>query len=235
MTSTPSFLMLFVLAGLVLVVLIALYRRERQQRRRQRSQVFAPAYDLFDSYRVEQSGVEFPVLSGRYRGHAFLIDTVIDTMTFRKLPVLWLRVSLLTPIEGIATTDIMVRVQNTEFYGPGNDLPFQLSVPSDWPPGSVVKTADPAQAPAIDLLRRHLDFFAADQAKEILVTPKGVRLVGLLDQGRRPEYLVMRAADFRESQVSAILLRDIMDRCIALAEDLGTVSKATSRVQGNQA
>ncbi len=48
---------------------------------------------------------------------------------------------------------------------------------------------------------RHIDFLAVPEAKEMLVTPKGLRLVRLIEQGQRAEYMVLRIADFRDIQL----------------------------------
>ena len=133
------------------------------------------------------------------------------------------------PLPGVAATDILVRVQNNEFYSPANDLPFQLPVPGHWPPGAVVKTEDADLAPPLDLLERHIDFFAAIEAKEMLVTPKGVRLVRLIDQGERAEYMVLRIADFRRINLEPAVLSDMMDRALALADDIGRVATDKSQ------
>jgi len=225
-TAPASLTVLALLIAAALAVLIRYYRRDQQKRRASRGALFQPAYDLFQSYRVVQERADFPVLTGRYRDHDFQIDAVIDTLTFRKIPVLWLRVSLLRALPGVAATDILVRVQNNEFYSPANDLAFQLPVPGHWPPGAQVKTEDPDQAPPLDLLDRHIDFFGAIESKEMLVTAKGVRLVRMIHQGERAEYMVLRIADFRAIDLQPETLADMMDRCIALAEDL---AKGTGR------
>jgi hypothetical protein len=70
-------------------------------------------------------------------------------------------------------------------------------------------------------------FFAAPKAKEILITPKGVRLVYQVDQGTRAEYLVLRSANFASPQVTAEIMRDLLDRAVALYQDLA-VTKSPS-------
>lgn len=217
--SSPIFIVVILIA-VALAVLVLLHRRDRRLRRLQRGSLFEPSYELFQSYRVEQAGQDFPVLTGRYRDRDFHIDVLIDTLTFRRLPVLWLRVSLLDPLPSVATTDILVRAQNNEFYSPGNDLPFQLPVPPHWPDGIHAKTDDADRAPARHVLDRHIDFFALPEAKEMLVTPRGVRLVRLIEQGQRAEYMVLRIADFRGNQATPEMLKDLMDRTIALCEDV---------------
>jgi hypothetical protein len=215
------------LITLALGALILLYRRDKRHRQAARARLFEASYGLFQSYRVEQAGQHFPDLNGRYRDHEFRVDVIVDTLTFRKIPVLWLRVSLLRPLPGIATTDVLVRVQNNEFYAPANDLPYQLPQPAHWPQGLYVKTDNPERAPPLELLDRHLDYFAAPKAKEMLLTPRGVRLVWMLDQGKRADYMVLRIADFSEAALPADDMRDLLDRCINLADDAAAHSGTT--------
>jgi hypothetical protein len=205
---------------LAAIVLAGIYRRDRARLRLLRGALFAPAYPLFDSYRVTQDGIGFPELHGRYCGHDFHIDAVVDMVTFRKLPSLWLRASLLAPVPFRGTLDIMVRAQNVEFYSPANDLPHAIEPPANWPPGTIVKTDDPEDMPPAAVVDPHIGFFDAPKAKEILITPKGVRLVYQIDQGTRAEYLVLRSANFTSPQVAADIMRDLLDRAIALHRDV---------------
>lgn len=217
-TSTAT-IWLLVLIALAIGCLVAMHRRDRRRRQMNRSRLFEPAYDLFQSYRVEQAGQEFPSLKGRYRDHTFHLDIILDTLTFRKIPVLWLRVSLLYPLPGLATTDILVRAQNNEFYAPANELPYSLPLPAHWPDGLHVKTEDPARAPALALLDRHIGLFSRPQVKEMLLTEKGVRLVWMLDQARRADYMVLRIADFAETALEPRQLAEIMDQCLVIAAE----------------
>ncbi len=203
-----------------IAVLAAMYRRNRAAVQLRRAAIFAPAYDLFDSYRVTQDGITYPVLEGQYRGRAFHLDVIVDTLTFRKIPALWLRVSLLAPLPGVATLDILVRSQNTEFYSPANELPHSIPPRAGWPAAAIVRTDDPQRVPDLFAIDRHMAVFERPATKELLVTAKGVRLVHMLDQARRAEYLVMRQAEFEHASVDKELLRDLMDRTIALHQDL---------------
>jgi hypothetical protein len=200
--------------------LATMYRRNHTAVQLRRSAIFALAYDLFDSYRVTQGGVGYPVLEGQYRGRAFHLDVIVDTLTFRKIPVLWLRVSLLSPLPSVATLDILVRPQNTEFYSPANDLPHSVRPRAGWPAEAIVRTDDPQRMPDLSVIDRHMAAFERPATKELLVTAKGVRLVHMLDQARRAEYLVMRQAEFEHASVDKETLRDLMDRTIALHQDL---------------
>lgn len=220
MSSPLEILALAAFSGVAVLVLARIYRRDRAKLRALRGAVFAPAYPLFESYRVTQQSVDFPELRGRYRGHEFHIDALVDMVTFRKLPSLWLRVSLLAPLPFRGTLDIMVRAQNVEFYSPANDLDHAIEPPADWPPGTIVKTDVPDDMPPAAIVAPHMNFFAAPKAKEILITPKGVRLVYQVDQGTRAEYLVLRSANFASPQVTAEVMANLLDRAIALHADL---------------
>jgi hypothetical protein len=225
--SDSAWFIVLALAATGLAVLAIMHRRNRVAVRSRRAALFTGVYHLFSAYRVTQRGVDYPVLTGEYRGRSFHIDAIIDTLTFRKLPVLWLRVSLLAPLPKVSRLDILVRSQNVEFYSPANDLPHAMPRLPGWPPDAVVRTDDPQRAPDLTIVDRHMSVFGRPATKELLVTPKGVRLVHMLDQARRAEYLVLRQSEFSNTPVDQETLRDLMDRTIALHEDL-TGSRETA-------
>lgn len=204
----------------VVVLLAAMQRRTRRELQQRRAGLFADSYGILDTYRITQAGIDYPDLHATYRGHAFHVDAVVDTLTFRKLPVLWLRVSLLAPLPGIATFDVLVRSQNVEFYSPSADLPHRLEPRPGWPADAMVRTDNQGRLPDLAALDRHVAMFQTPQVKELLITPKGVRIVRMLDQAKRAEYLVMRQAEFENAAVAAELLRGLMDRAIDLYQDL---------------
>jgi hypothetical protein len=208
-------------AGAVLIVLLTLMqRRNRRELKDRRASLFAAAYGILDTYRITQAGIDYPEMQATYRSHAFHVDVVVDTLTFRKLPVLWLRVSLLAPLPGMATFDILVRSQNVEFYSPSAELPHRLEPRAGWPADAMVRTDNQGRLPDLAVLDRHIGMFQEPPTKELLITPKGVRIVRMLEQAKRAEYLVTRQAEFEDAQVTAALLRDLMDRTIALHQDL---------------
>lgn len=208
-------------ASLALIgLLTVMQRRSRRSLKQHRAGLFAASCGILETYRITQAGIEYPEMQATYRGHAFHVDAVVDTLTFRKLPVLWLRVSLLAPLPGVATFDILVRSQNVEFYSPSAELPHRLEPGPGWPADAMVRTDNQGRLPEFAVLDRHIGMFQEPRTKELLITPKGVRIVRMLDQAKRAEYLVMRQAEFENAQVTAELLRDLMDRTIALYQDL---------------
>lgn len=220
LSPETTWILVVLMSAAAILVLARMYRRNRRTLATLRGAIFAPAYDLFNTYRVTQAGIAFPELTGRYRGRDFHIDAVIDTLTFRKLPVLWLRVSLLAPLPGTATLDILVRSQNVEFYSPSASLPHRLEPRPGWPADAMIRADEAGTLPDLAVLDRHIDIFREPQTKELLITAKGVRIVRLLDQARRAEYLVLRQAEFESPQVSPEALRAMMDRTLAIHADL---------------
>jgi hypothetical protein len=222
MSAETTWFIIIAISVAGIATLIAMYRRNIGTVRRRRSAIFEPAYPLFDGYQVTQDRIDYPVLVGEYRKSRFHLDLIVDTLTFRKLPVLWLRISLLAPLPGTATLDILVRSQNAEFYSPANDLPIQLRPLAGWPADAIVRTDRPEQAPDLSVIDRHMSVFAQPRTKEMLITPKGVRLVYMLDQARRAEYLVLRQAEFEHATIDKEILQGLMDRTIAIHQDLTT-------------
>lgn len=220
MSPDTAWFVIAILSAAALAVLVGLYRRNRKTLAGLRGAIYEPTYGLFESYRVTREGIGYPELTGVYRGQRFHIDAVVDTLTFRKLPVLWLRVSLLAPLPGVAMLDILVRARNVEFYSPSANLSHRLEPRPGWPADAMIRAGDTGTMPDLAVLDRHIALFDEPLVKELLITPKGVRIVRLLDQARRAEYLVLRQAEFESPQVTEFLLRDLMDRTIALHQDL---------------
>lgn len=213
---TSHNIILFLLVATAIAALVAVYRHDQRRLRARRGQLFKACHALFAEMRERQDGLGYPTLTGLYRGRRFHVDAVIDHIAVRKVPSLWLRVSLLAEHPHLATLDILMRAQNVEFYSPANDLPHRIEVPEGWPSEAVLHTDDPARMLPVQVVTPHLDFFRQPQAKEMLITPKGLRLVYQASQADKLHYQVLRTANFAQPVLAPDLLRDLMDRLIAL-------------------
>ncbi|HVJ40306.1 MAG TPA: hypothetical protein VM639_02365 [Dongiaceae bacterium] len=221
---------LVLLVAAAIAALVFIYRRDQRRLRARRSQLFKACRDLFEDVAERQDGLGYPILTGRYRGQRFHIDVVIDHIAVRKVPSLWLRVSLLAERPHLATLDILMRAQNVEFYSPANDLPHRIAVPEGWPAEAALHTDDPDHVLPTQVITPHLDFFRQPQAKEMLITPKGLRLVYQASQADKLHYQVLRQANFDLPVLAPDLLRDLLDRLIALhlaLEAMPLAAKAT--------
>ena len=195
-----------------LLVLPAIYLRDSVVEKRRRGDWFAPALDLFSSYRVTQDGKNWPVLLGSYRGHSVRLEPVLDDLSWRKLPSLWLKVTVLSPNTGRATYGFLVRARGGEFYSPTPDMKHRLSLPAGWPTDAILCSDDSLKAPDLDV-----SAFQDPYLKELVITPKGVRLVYQAQQGERASYLVLRQARFEQRHADPQKVKALLDQAIAIA------------------
>jgi hypothetical protein len=200
--------MVAILSGVCAVfVLWKVNRRELDRLHRERARMFDPCLSLFDPVRTVADGAGFPTLSGRYHGQDVKLRTIVDAVGFRKIPSLWLQVDLESPTGIDGVLDLLVRPQNIEFYSPSADLPETLPLPPAWPSFATLRANKPSLLPALEVLTPHVvSLFTHPQAKELLLTPRGVRILYQLTQGVPAHYLVFRAARFETLDVAPELV-----------------------------
>lgn len=202
-------------------VLAVGYRRESRRHRQWQRSLLDPAEAPLDDceHRLEPDG--YPMLAGRFAGHTAEVRLIRDDVAVRKVPCLWLSVTVFFPLPGCPTLDMLARLRGTEFYAPLAGLPHRIEPPAHWPSEITVKCSAP-QAPLAALSDLAADYFRDVRAKELLVTPKGVRLVHQLAQARRAEYLVLRAGHFDAEPVPRQHLLDLLTRTLDIARVLNT-------------
>ena len=159
-------------------------------------------------------------LAGRYCNHPFQIKTIADTLATRKLPSLWLMITLPEPQPVLATTDMMMRAAGVSSFSNFDFLPHTLALPSGFPEQATVRSDVNASSEVASLMARHLDQFFNRRGKEFLVSPKGLRIVVQLAEGDRARYGVFREANFEGTSVDPELATEIMDTLIALRNDI---------------
>ena len=204
------------LCALFVVALWLIYRRDRARTKAARAAYFDDCRILFEDCRVVQEGTDFPILEGRHQGHRFRLEPVVDHMAVRKLPSLWLKVTLVGSLPVPGAVDFLARPQNTEFYSPSASLPFSLRIPPEWPQHAMLRTDIEDPALPLQLLAPHIHIFDDSKAKELLVTPRGVRIVYQASQGERAYYLVLRQPEFGDPRLPAALARRLLEQAIAV-------------------
>ncbi len=155
-------------------------------------------------------------LTGFYRDLPVQTQSVVDTLNVRKLPSLWLMVTIPEPLPLKATFDLMMRPSGPTTFSNFDELPVTMDPPPDFPEHAVLRTDDPAHVLPGHVVAPHLEPFFGPMAKELLVTPKGIRMVVQMAEADRARYGVFRQAEFGEVALEAPLLRDILDRLIAI-------------------
>lgn len=214
------------IVGLVLLAVAGLWlvhRRERGSIKLQRGAFFDDCLDLFSDAHLAQDDVDYPVLQGRYGDHRVRLEPVVDHVVIRKLPSLWLLVTVFgeLPIKG--TIDFLVRPQNTEFYSPSAGLPESLPIPPGWPQHAHLRTDMSGRSAPVGLLTPHMGMFDDPRTKELAVTPRGVRIVYQVGQAERAYYLVLRQARFNDLRVDRELARRLLDRAIAVYNSIDSL------------
>ena len=170
----------------------------------------------------------FPRISGTYRDLTFDIQLVPDTLNFRKLPSLWLLVSLPEPMPVSATFDLMMRPRGIETFSKYNELPVQMAPDPAIPHDCTVRTDAPAQLPPRQLLLKHTAILDDQRAKELLISPRGLRIVWLAEEANRGRYLLFRDSEMGLSPFPAAQVRPLLDYLIELREDLLAHPEKTS-------
>lgn len=210
------------LAVFLVAVLWYMYRRDRRRIRDGRAAMYEDCAPLFENPRIVQDDVNFPVLTGVYQGFRIKLEPIADYLAFRKIPSLWLLATVYceNPYRGVF--DFLIRPQNVEFWSPAWKLESELDIPPGWPDHAIARSDDPAHAPPGGKLAPHGDLFEDLKVKEVLVTPRGVRIVYQADQAERAYYMVFRQLVFENFRLAPELVTRLLDRAVAIHRDLGT-------------
>ena len=137
----------------------------------------------------------------RDRHYDIRMEPVIDHMAWRKLPLLWLKVTVFTDIPYRGVIDLLMRPHGAENFTPSHDLDYDVEISQGWPQEGVLRTDFPDCMPPLEVLTPHLALFDDDRMKELVVTPKGVRVVGRIFQAVRANYVTFREIKFPDDQV----------------------------------
>ena len=97
---------------------------------------------------------------------------------------------------------------------------FFAAAPDGWPKHAAIRADKLEGLPPQERLLPHMTFFEDPRAKEMTLTPKGVRLVYLASEGVRAHYLVLRDAELGDFQVPESLLQALLARARDLYLDL---------------
>jgi hypothetical protein len=197
--------------------LVLRFLRAVRAQREAPDRLFGMARAILDDSRFEPTGaVGYPQLAGRYRGHHVQVRAVIDTLAVRKLPSLWLLVTIPEPLPLKATFDLMMRAAGSTTFSNFERLPLAVERFPDFPAHGTVRTDDPEHLPPPHVIAPHLGIFSDPHAKELLITPKGVRIVWQLGEAERGPYGIFRQAEFGDARLEPGLLAAILDRLIAI-------------------
>ena len=124
-----------------------------------------------------------------------------------------------------AVEALMMRPNAATTFSNFDLLPVTMQLPAGFPRDAILRTDDPDRILPAHIVAPHLDVFEDLRAKELLITPNGVRLVWLLAEANRARYGVLRDADFGDIDLDPALLLDLLDRLVALRSDILSFSR----------
>ena len=215
-------LTLLTIGGLAVAVL-ALARqilRAIAARRTARARYFSAAAALFDkvTQRTEPSG--FARLAGQWQGLTFDLQAVPDTLTFRKLPTLWVMVTL-TEAQPVRTAlHIMARPGQNDIFSRFGTMPVSVSLPPAFPEYCALRCQDAALLPPEPVITAQATLFDDPAVKELVIAPGGLRLVFLADEAERGGYLLFRDAEMGRNPIAADRLLPHLEALTRLARTL---------------
>jgi hypothetical protein len=194
--------------------------RESRLRAETRASFFDAVKSLFEGSETRIQPTGFPRMTGRRDGLAFDLQVVPDTLTFRKLPALWVLVTLPEPMPLAATLDLMARPSGNEPFTRFADLPQSLPTPPVLPKDIAIRSDDAARIPPADLIARHADLFTDPRVKELVLSPKGLRIVILAEEADRGRYLIFREAEMGRTPLPPARLEPLLDRLATIRKDV---------------
>jgi hypothetical protein len=200
--------------------------RATRDRTAARAAYFDAVQPLFTEVtrRVQPTG--FPRLSGRRHGLRFDMQAIPDSLTFRKLPALWVLVSLPEPLPGLATLDLMARPTGNETFSPFGSLGHSPPPLPGLPPEVAVRCADRDRLPPAEALADLSGLFADPRVKELLISDRGLRIVILAEEADRGRFLIFRDAEMGMTPLPPDRLEPIIQRLRALHRDLTATETA---------
>lgn len=173
---------------------------------------------FFPDARISFAPDHFPILVSRLEdGRQVRIELLADTMVTRRLPQLWLRVTLSEVSErSRPAIGVLARPTGAEYYSLVHDLPEWMAPPQM--DASVLMRGD-GRATACQVERAiaiFRDLFSDPAVKEAVISPRGTRVIRQVAQGERGAHLLLRQIRFAVTTISA----DLVSKAVAEAKSL---------------
>lgn len=199
------------IGGLALAVALAVLlagaavamRRAGRRERLARRDLLADCAALLENPVIEPDAAGYGVLKGRHGGRDVALRPFADTLTFRRLPQLWLAATVRTGPGGGPALEVMRRATGAEFYAAGDRLPARFAAaPPDWPVDVAIRgTADGAGLlPGLEkAIGPHL---RDPRLKSVYVAHGGARAIRQVAEGARGAYLLFRDVRFGPARIA---------------------------------
>lgn len=209
----------FAAAGLA-AILVAVFRREAARRAAQRRALTAALQEVLTNITVTTLPSGYEKVTGTWQGWTVIIEPIVDTLAVRKLPALWLAITMPSALPVRASFDLMMRPTGTEIFSGFRDLPVAVVRPPGFPEEAQIRTDHIEGMPDERVIARHLGPFEDGTAKELLIMPHGLRTVWLAGEAARGQYLIFRDAEFGAKTITPAEWTAKLELMRNLREDL---------------
>lgn len=218
--------------GIIGVMLLVRAVRAAPTRHLARATYLDLCVPLFTGVKKGMAETGFARLSGHYRGQMFDVQVVPDSLNLRKLPTLWLLVTLVDRVPVAGTYNVMLRATGIETFSKFGTLPELSNVPAKFPEGCTIRSDIPGPLPSAPVIARYLGGLDPARLKELVVAPTGVRVVWLVEEADRGRYLIYRDAEMGGQALSPVVLQPLMDGLCGLWAGLEAEAAPKLRVVG---
>lgn len=193
-------------------------RRDHREELRRRAGLLDAVLPMFPEGRLEHGADFYPSLTAPLgEGRSLRLDLVPDTLVFRRLPQLWLRLTIeeRTPRRDFAI-GALSRPTGAEFYSLVHGLPEWME-----PPAGDLPLLARGRNVAPEVHRRAIatlgSLFTDPELKEAVLTPTAVRIVRRASEGDRASHLLLRQADFAMKVAPAAIVEKALRDAHGLA------------------
>ncbi|OBQ70642.1 hypothetical protein [Mesorhizobium erdmanii] len=165
---------------------------------------------IADAANVSDGSAGVVTWEGTWNGQRVQLRTIVDTLATRKLPARWLSVSITEKVGVPATFDMMMRPGSPTTFSNFDHLQHTLPKAPGFPAEAVLRTDRRGTRFPQGIIADHLELFSEGRAKELLITPNGVRIVWLHAEAERARYGVFRQAAFGEAAIDPALVERLL-------------------------
>lgn len=193
--------------------------REHRRAVAGRRDLLSQACGVLSETNISHARDQFPIVSGfTHDGCRAKVELVADTMVTRRLPQLWLRVTI--AIQGTGDGPVigaLARPTGAEFYSRVHDLPEWMTPPEIGVP-MLIRGDGRADAEQAAAMAAHLaSLFSDPKVKEAVITPRSASILYQAAEGERAAHLFLRQARFQLEGVPADTIRLAIQKAMALS------------------
>ncbi|MDQ0473488.1 hypothetical protein [Labrys wisconsinensis] len=207
-----------------------LARREHRAVAAARAALLDDCRAVLDTARLTLAPDGFPRLDGTIGSRAVRLELIPDSLTLRRLPQLWLAVTISTRRVPRPAFALLTRATGAEFFAATHRLALRLDPPAGLPAEILARGAARRAQALLDRAGAPLRaLFADPRIKEVAALPGALRVVRQAAEGRRGDYLLLRQCVFGDTPVAAATLLALHDALVGLEDALAAEPAPTDK------